>query len=148
VIGDGEEDKIITEYRQTGRDADRDADSVGGDGEGMGTKYFTVSSSNHELHRLNEHVPRKVLTVEFIFARCRHLFHHRGSCHPHDRNEWPSPDGLLVTAAAGARRCGLRETQTDREREVRKEGWPGIQTRTQTRIGRRTLAHKHTHTPT
>jgi len=60
VIGDGQEDKIITEYRQTGGDANGDTDKIvgtgwgrcywgwGGDGNkmvGMGTKYFNVSSS-------------------------------------------------------------------------------------------------------
>jgi len=60
-MGMGRRTEIITEYRQTGRDADGDRDDIvgmGGDGlgtgdgsdgngdaAGMSTKYFTVSSS-------------------------------------------------------------------------------------------------------
>jgi len=38
----GKRTKIITEYRQTGGDADADAENI----VGMGTEYFTVSSSS------------------------------------------------------------------------------------------------------
>jgi len=60
-IGMGRRTEIITEYRLAGRDADWDGDNIvgigwergqwkwGGDGNkvvGMGTKYFTLSSSS------------------------------------------------------------------------------------------------------